>query len=277
MGQQNHRELMRHGRLPVAPQALFATALLVTGMIVPCSCAEGAESGLVLRVFNNTALAGTPLTSTIIRTPAFTFDQDDGPFSASMSGSFSVARGYLYGFNCSFGAAVLGYLHIDGHLVCATGTNGRHPPAGRDVRSTTFDDPLPVLSSLSWPFRLVVVHNGSGSAGEVGVNVSRTIDRSAVSAAPAHTSHTRLVDTSTRAQGSGAEGAESRGTGRLGARPDDDEEENAGWLERALSPALPEAERRRDDLQAELAKGWAAWYDHACMHMHALHARTPTG
>ena len=119
------------------------------------------EAGLTLSLFNNTALAGSPAFTGLVPTPNYTHAAVDAPFSALLSGTLRVERGYTYSFECDFGGAVLGYVHIDGHLVCQTGANRPHPPAPASVISTAYDSPLPVLSSTSWPVRFAIVHNGT--------------------------------------------------------------------------------------------------------------------
>jgi hypothetical protein len=61
--------------------------------------------------------------------------------------------------------AVARLLHVDGHLVCSSGTNS---PSGTTI---TLDQPLPVLSKTLLPFRLSTVFNGS-HAGVPYVNVT---------------------------------------------------------------------------------------------------------
>ena len=178
-----------------------------------------ADHGLTLSLFNNTALAGRPASTSVVPTPNYTHVSGDAPFSALMTGTLSVQRGFTYNFTCDFGGAVLGYVHIDGHLVCQTGANGPHKPAPASVISVAFDTPLPVLSATEWPVRFAVVHNGSASKPlSVGMSISRD--------------STAGLSTA-----------------------------SAGWLEVALSPALPKVEVQRDELQAGLATGWAPWYD----------------
>ena len=204
-------------------------------------------AGLQVRLFNNTALAGHPMTSPwIVQKPTFTHKNRGAPFSASMTGTLTADRGYSYVFNCSFGGAVLGFAHIDGHLVCQTGVNGPHPPAGPSVISTAYDNPLPVLSATAWPVRLLIVHNGTGHD-EVtfGMNISR-----------------QLVFHGGEANGAGDN---HTGSDQI-LLPDRGSETASGsdtWLDQegVLSPDLAAAEMQRDMLQQQAAQGWAPWYD----------------
>ena len=132
------------------------------------------NTGLALSVFNNTALAGQPSSTSLVPTPNYTSASGSDPFSALITGTLSVTRGYTYNFTCDFGGAVLGYVHIDGHLVCQTGANGPHKPAPPSVISVAYDLPLPVLSSTEWPVRFAVVHNGSSTKPlSVGMSITR--------------------------------------------------------------------------------------------------------
>ena len=97
-------------------------------------------TGLALTIFNNTALFGPPLATSTVATPLATFS-GLSPFSATLVGTLSVERGFRYNFTCHFGDAVLGYAHIDGHLVCQTGINGPRPPTPPSVRSSRYDTP----------------------------------------------------------------------------------------------------------------------------------------
>lgn len=56
-------------------------------------------------------------------------------------------------------------LHVDGHLVCSSGTNS---PSGTTI---TLDQPLPVLSKTRLPFRLSAIFNGSHDSPFLNVSV----------------------------------------------------------------------------------------------------------
>eukprot|EP01046_Picozoa_sp_COSAG06_P067055 COSAG06_NODE_17201_length_955_cov_1.125000_1_plen_173_part_00 len=71
-------------------------------------------------------------------------------------------------------------LHVDGHLVCSSGTNS---PSGTTIYT---DQPLPVLSKTQLPFRLGVVFNGSHANPHVNVTVhSSKVDPLAATATAA--------------------------------------------------------------------------------------------
>ena len=195
-------------------------------LILPISLAwQPPQRGLALTVFNSTAVAGTILRSETVALPNVTHDSRR-PFSATLTGTISVERDYLYNFSCFFGDAVLGYVHIDGHLVCQKGTNGAHGPTPPSVRSTEYDNPLPVLSSTAWPIRLVVVGQPHGSTSRAtdsfGVRITRTLERG----------------------GRPAGGGEGGGKVEAWLRGGTPRKE--AWLEGALSPALPKEEAQRD-------------------------------
>lgn len=70
-------------------------------------------------------------------------------FKATITGEITLLNqtiqpnaGATLTFNCGFGGAVAGYLHIDDHLVCTTGINS----APGQVLASTLDQPLMVLS-----------------------------------------------------------------------------------------------------------------------------------
>ena len=103
--------------------------------------------GLTLSIYKDTAGAGPPFVTSVLTNSSVSSLSPPSPslpFSASMSGTInllSVNRGSDLAFHCSFGGAVLGYLHIDDHLVCTTGVNSR--PG--EVLSSSLDQPLIVL------------------------------------------------------------------------------------------------------------------------------------
>jgi putative isomerase len=184
-----------------------------------------ASSGLAFSIFNNTALTGTPRFTSVVPS-GIAFCDASSPFSATITGTMAVERGYEYNFSCSFGGAALGYAHIDGHLICQTGVNHPHAPAGRDVRSKTYDTPLPVLSSTEWPVRFVVVHNGSAIWDADDIFFGMRVTKVPVSE--------KLLN-------------------QIG---------DAAAVESSqFTPNLPKAEAQRDAMQSSLARGWAPWYD----------------
>jgi hypothetical protein len=210
--------------------------------------------GLTLSLFNNTALTGSPAFSGLVPTPNYTHAAGGAPFSALISGTLQVERGYTYAFECDFGDAVLGYVHIDGHLVCQTGANRPHPPAPASVISTAYDSPLPVLSSTAWPVRFAILHTGTSSRAPATkpLTFGMAITRNRTS---------RSDEGNASASAAAAAGEARLELVREGDGDGDRERGGTGWLEAALSPLLPEAEVKRDALQEELARGWGAWYD----------------
>ena len=133
-----------------------------------------AAPGLTLSVYNNTAAAGPPVSTSSLPSPAAVFAQS-GPFSAEITGTLVAPSGssaqtaatatLTYTFECDFGAATLGLLHVDSHCVCSSGTNS---PSGTTI---TLDQPLPVLAKTRLPFHLSAVFNGSHPSPFVNVTV----------------------------------------------------------------------------------------------------------
>ena len=197
---------------------MFATTALLFAAASTAASATASTTpatGLTYAVFNNTALAGVPKQNSTTPTPSAQHDAC-APFSATLTGMLAVERGFLYNFSCSFGGAALGYLHIDGHLVCQMGTNYDHPPAGASVRSVAYDMPLPVLSNTNLPVRFAIVHNGSCSSDAeqlaFGVDITRV---QAASSGDERTNNASAV-----------------------------EDADTDWLAAALSPKLSAAEMK---------------------------------
>ena len=130
--------------------------------------------GLMLSVFNNTALAGSPAEQRVVSQPSFTLPLTAGaPLSASLTGTLVAQPGQNYSFNCSFGAAHFATLHVDDHLVCQFGANsdtvltpgqGSKPGCGggSDHASCAgVDTPLPTMTRTELPVRMQLLYNPS--------------------------------------------------------------------------------------------------------------------
>jgi hypothetical protein len=120
------------------------------------------------------ALAGQPATTTIVDTTACSLP-GAAPLSAELVGTIAFPQaGGLFHFNCAWSGTTLGFVWIDGHLVCQDGH------AYQPSDSTT-DNPLPVNTVTSTkgvvtslPFRAHIYSNGS--AHEAGVNVTWAVE-----------------------------------------------------------------------------------------------------
>jgi hypothetical protein len=219
-------------------EAVLAIGLLlmlafVCGAALPAAADVLGSDGLTLTVYNNTGLGAGPGAPEQRTVPGLAFTiplERRGALSAELTGTMSVTPGASYAFNCSFGAAQLGSLHVDDHLVCQFGANsdsvlvpgqgskrgcggggGHHPCDG-------IDNPLAVMSRTELPLRLSVLYNPA----------------LALAAAPSS-----LVV--------GVSASATTGAGRS--------------RDFYLHPALPPLEQRRRAMQRGLLQGWGLFYD----------------
>lgn len=129
-----------------------------------------AENGLTLKVYDNMALFGQPISTEVVDAASIVLpgSQHNGAWSAELLGTVDFPGGFadggLYEFNCNFFNTTLGFVWIDGHLVCQDGnayTNG----------DDEIDNPLPINmfhdsllgSTDSLPFRAHVYYNANAS------------------------------------------------------------------------------------------------------------------
>ena len=76
---------------------------------------------LTLDLYNNTALAGTPRSTT---SNEFAIQIADPHTSSELYGTVELKRGQQYTFHCEAdGAPRFAHLHVDDHLLCQTGAN----------------------------------------------------------------------------------------------------------------------------------------------------------
>ena len=76
---------------------------------------------LTLDLYNNTALAGTPRSTT---TNEFAIKLADPHTSSELYGTIDLKRGQQYTFHCEAdGAPRFAQMHVDDHLLCQTGAN----------------------------------------------------------------------------------------------------------------------------------------------------------
>ena len=158
---------------------MFAATALA---LLTCSSAAGSlpgggstgQQGLTLKTYTNMALAGQPATATIVGATACSLP-GAAPLSAELVGTIAFPEaGGLFYFDCAWSGTTLGFVWIDGHLVCQDG-NAYQPSDG------TTDNPLPVNTVASTkgvvaslPFRAHIY--SAGSAHNVGVNVTWSVE-----------------------------------------------------------------------------------------------------
>jgi hypothetical protein len=102
------------------PAMLLATALLTSA-----AASSAATSGLTLNVYDNTALAGVPVSTSVVDGASLSLpgSKYDGAWSAELVGSitFPSGSGGTYEFDCSFANTTMAFVWVDGHLVCQDG------------------------------------------------------------------------------------------------------------------------------------------------------------
>ena len=190
-------------------------------------------AGLTLTIFANTAgVAPAAATSVValgvgpvaVKPPT----ADAAPFSAELTGTLNLAAsvqphsGASLTFVCDFGDAVVGYLHIDDHLVCTTGINSK---AGSVV---VLDQPLAVLTRTALPVRMFVSYNTSSPAARISFNIAPGCTSTQPSTAGSHSADPHPQPCA------------------------------VGWF--TLTSTLPANELQRSAMQTGLASGWGAWY-----------------
>jgi hypothetical protein len=111
-------------RVVMAPTLALA-ALQAASAI---SAAPAADHGLTLKVYANTALAGTPVSTRLLSSPELELPaaQHGGAWSAEVVGTVAFPQsGGLFNFSCDFVGTTLGFVWVDGHRVCNDG-NASH-------------------------------------------------------------------------------------------------------------------------------------------------------
>lgn len=187
------------------------------------------QHGLTLKTYANTALSGTPAGTSVVSAAACAVPTGGAPLSAELVGTISFpVQGGMFHFNCSWVDTTVGFVWVDGHMVCQDG-HAYHPSDG------STDNPLSinllpnqakgVVSSL--PFRAHIYYSGHEDT-HVGVNVTWA----ALAAAPS---------------------VESVASHRLLSLP------HTNIPATSLGTELPAAEQHRDRLQRGLANGWGNW------------------
>ena len=112
-----------------------SSVLALVATLVVRASAESTSQGLTLRTYGNTALAGTP-TSTSVATSA-TVALAGAPSSGELSGMLTFPATGVYEFNCNFTGTTTGWVWVDGHQVCNDGNVYK-------LGAGSFDNPLPM-------------------------------------------------------------------------------------------------------------------------------------
>ena len=120
---------------------------VVGGGAIGDGALEGtAGTGITLNVYGNMALAGTPLRSTVLNSTAVALPLG-APLSAELVGQVAFpADGAVYHFDCNWTGTSMGFVWIDGHMVCQDG-HTYSPGAGDSPHSPTHPRP----DCLSYP------------------------------------------------------------------------------------------------------------------------------
>ena len=104
--------------------------------------AAPASAGLTLRSYENSGFEGTP--NEVVLPDTSRIALHPNALSGIASGMLALPAG-TWNFSCAFESATLGFVWVDGHLVCQTGAYDLAPGSG--------DDPLPVRRNASVAFR----------------------------------------------------------------------------------------------------------------------------
>ena len=93
------------------------------GTLAGIALGQCATPGVQLQIFNNTALAGTPMSTHTVPELAAAFDAmpQGAAFSAELTSTLTANSSRMYRFLCNFSQVTLAYLHVDDHLVCEVG------------------------------------------------------------------------------------------------------------------------------------------------------------
>ena len=138
-------------------------------------CLASASAGLTLNVYNNTALAGSPISSMPIETlsvslplrPAGT----TGPFSVEVIGTFNPDPDTLKEGNwtCAFSNFQIAFVTVDGHSICPdSGIAGqaRHAPYNNSARGNSDNIGFKLMSKRSGLVVRMALYSTGGSSEE---------------------------------------------------------------------------------------------------------------
>ena len=112
-----------------------SSVLALVATLVAGAKAESTTHGLTLKTYGNTALAGSP-TSTSLASSA-TVALADAPSSGELFGTLTFPAAGVYEFNCNFTGTTTGWVWVDGHQVCNDGNVYK-------LGAGSFDNPLPM-------------------------------------------------------------------------------------------------------------------------------------
>lgn len=129
--------------------------------------AHSSVGTLTLNVYNNTALAGRPISSSLIPNASFSLPSSV-PWSAEVVGTLRAREGFAYTAQCSFGGATLAFLHVDDHLLCQQGANAVQTMEPND-------GPLPTMHRTQLPIRLAVMHAGGSASNAADIAIAVAI------------------------------------------------------------------------------------------------------
>eukprot|EP00750_Incisomonas_marina_P011382 INCI16371.1.p1 GENE.INCI16371.1~~INCI16371.1.p1 ORF type:complete len:914 (-),score=108.51 INCI16371.1:2333-5074(-) len=159
-------------RSPQRSTSCFAVAIMLGLGVGRVEGKFAAENGLTLKVYDNMALFGQPVLTEVVDAASIVLpgSQHNGAWSAELLGTVDFPGGFvdggLYEFNCNFFNTTLGFVWVDGHLVCQDGNAYTNS-------DDEIDNPLPINmfhDSLlgptdSLPFRVHVYYNANASVG----------------------------------------------------------------------------------------------------------------
>ena len=120
-----------------------AAATVAAALKSPVAVAGTSDNGLTLKVYSNTGLYGEPVSTSVQQSASVSLPgaAHGGAWSAELTGSLTFPGGFdaggVYSFDCDFFNTTLGFVWVDGHLVCQDGN------AYQNQASDT-DNPLPV-------------------------------------------------------------------------------------------------------------------------------------
>jgi hypothetical protein len=134
-------------------------------------------NGVQLSLYNNTAMAGSPVSTKVLSNLNFSYPSVLTPFSAEVVGLFQMEPNATYKFQCDFGTADVGFFFVDDHLVCQMGAYSTKGSING------VDNPLPCLSKTQVPIRLEL-YQLSSPAHPAASTVSVLVGKGATEKAP---------------------------------------------------------------------------------------------
>ena len=211
----------------IRPQQQRLLLLRALSALAAAGAAAESGAGLTLATFDNTALAGEPVETTVVPSLSLHLAKPL-PFSAELTGQVEFPGPGRYNIECNFSTSVaIGFVWLDDHEVCVRG-----------AYSNSVTDRSSMDGSPAYP--LIISEQMANLKQVVKVQIWTT---DATLADPAE------LDVFWRSCGSG-----NCTAGQL--------QPIAGS---ALSPGLPALEQKRRAFQRPLLSGWATWHPHNYM------------